>query len=95
MRRAIARTRLCTRLKRQRRAKKSTPCLIDKGSRCAADRTSKTTFFIFHFLYKEHKDLTGKACFIYLIGSVVEIVLYLHFHYKMDDGHPQIKKKHD
>ena len=30
--------------------KKSTPCLIQKASRCAADRTSKTTFFIFHFL---------------------------------------------
>ena len=29
--------------------KKSTPCLIKKASRCAADRTSKTTFFIFHF----------------------------------------------
>ena len=26
------------------------PFLIQKASRCAADRTSKTTFFIFHFL---------------------------------------------
>ena len=49
-RRAIAHARLCTRLNHQRRAKKSTPCLIKKASRCAADRTSKTTFFIFHFL---------------------------------------------
>ena len=33
------------------RTKKSTPCLIKNASRCAADRTSKTTtFFIFHFL---------------------------------------------
>ena len=32
-------------------SKKSTPCLIKKASRCAADRMSKTTtFFIFHFL---------------------------------------------
>ena len=31
--------------------KQSTPCLTQKASRCAADRTSKkTTFFIFHFL---------------------------------------------
>ena len=31
--------------------KKSTPCLIKKASRRAADRTSKTTMFlIFHFL---------------------------------------------
>ena len=51
MRPAIARARLCTRLKHWRRAKKSTPCLIKKASRCAADRTSKTTkFLIFHFL---------------------------------------------
>ena len=51
MRRPIGRACLCTRLKRWRRAKKSTPCLIKKASRCAADRTSKTTtFFIFHFL---------------------------------------------
>ena len=50
MRCAIACARLCTRLKCYRHAKKSTPCLIKKASRCAADRTSKTTFFIFHFL---------------------------------------------
>ena len=32
--------------------KKSTPCLIKKASRCAADRTSKTTtFFISQFLW--------------------------------------------
>ena len=31
--------------------KKNMPGLIQKASRCAADRTSKTTlFFIFHFL---------------------------------------------
>ena len=33
-------------------AKKSMPCFIQKASRCAADRMSKTTMlFIFHFLY--------------------------------------------
>ena len=52
MRRAIARAGLRTRLKHLRRAKKSTPCLIKKASRRAADRTSKTTtFFIFHYLW--------------------------------------------
>ena len=51
MKRAIARARLHTRLKHWRRAKKSTPCLIKKASRCVTDRTSKTTtFLIFHFL---------------------------------------------
>ena len=50
MRHAIACARLCTRLKHQGCAKKSMPCLIKKTSRCVADRTSKTTFFIFHFL---------------------------------------------
>ena len=51
MRHAITHTRLCTHLKHWRLAKKSTPCLINKASRCAAYRTSKTTtFLIFHFL---------------------------------------------
>ena len=53
MRRAIARARLCTHLIYQRRAKDSTPFLIKKTSRCAANRTSKTTTFsIAHFLQK-------------------------------------------
>ena len=51
MRRAITRTRLRTRLKHWRRAKKRKPCLIKKVSRRVADRTSKITMFlIFHFL---------------------------------------------
>ena len=51
MRCAIAHAHLCTRLKHLRCAKESTPCLIKKASRCAADPTSKTTaFFIFNFL---------------------------------------------
>ena len=40
---------------RMRPAKKSTPCFIKKASRCAADRTSKTTCFIFHFLYNTQR----------------------------------------
>ena len=50
-RRVIARACLCTCLKHWRHAKKSTPCLIKKSSKCVADRTSKTAkFLIFHFL---------------------------------------------
>ena len=75
MRRAIARARLCTRLKRQRRAKKSTPCLIKKASRCAADRTSKTCF-IFHFLYNTQRFYEKIICICYLIGSVVIIFTF-------------------
>ena len=42
---------LCTCLKHWRHAKKSTPCLIKKASRCAANSTSKTAkFIIFPFL---------------------------------------------
>ena len=52
LRHVIAHARLCTRLRRYRRAKKSMPCLIKKASRCATDCMSKTTvFFIFYFLY--------------------------------------------
>ena len=58
--------------------KKSTPCLSRKASRCAADRTSKTTMR-----------------FIYFIGSVVKIVLYLHFLYTKDGRLHQIKTKHE
>ena len=65
MRRAIARARLCTRLKHWRRAKKSTPCLIKKASRCATDRTSKATFFIFRF-YTTQRSYEKIMC-IYLL----------------------------
>ena len=68
MRRAIARARLCARLKDWRRARED---LIKKASRCAADRTSKTTASV------KHKHLTRKlSVFIcYFIGSVMKIVL--------------------
>ena len=52
MRHAFACARLCTHLKHQRRAKKSMPCLIKKALRCAADHTSKTTFFLSPTFYK-------------------------------------------
>ena len=57
---------------------KSTPCLIRKASRHAADCTSKTA-----------------TCFSYFIGSVVKIVLYLHFLYTKDGRLHQIKTKHE
>ena len=95
MRPEIACARLCTRLKCWRRAKKSTPCLIKKASRCATDRTSKaTTFFIFRFLYNT-KILRENHVYCYLIGSVVKIVSYLIFFYTKDDRLRQIKKKHE
>ena len=60
MRRAISRTRL-----KQRRAKKSTPCLIQKFSRCAADRTSKQRFLSFTF-YKTQRSYEKIMCLYFL-----------------------------
>ena len=95
MRHVIARAHLCTCLKRWRRAKKSTPCLIKKASKCVTDYTSKTTiFFIFRFLYNT-KILRENHVYCYLIGSVVKIVLYLHLLYTKDSRLWQIKKKHE
>ena len=76
--------------------KKSTPCLIKKASRCAADRTSNNNVFYLSLSIK-HKVLPRKSCvFIcYFIGSVVKIVLYLHFIYTKDDRLRQIKKKYE
>ena len=90
----IALARLCTRLKHWKRAKRSTSYLIKKASRCATDRTSKTTFFIFRFLYNT-KILRENHMYCYLIGSVVKIVLHLHFLYTKDGRLRQIKKKHE
>ena len=68
-------------------AKKSMPYFIQKASRCAADRMSKTTMlFIFHFLY--NTDILWENhvyLFIYFIGSVVKIVLYFYFLYTKND----------
>ena len=73
----IACTRLCTCLKHQRRAKKSLPCLIQKASRCVADRTSNISVFYLSLSIK-HKDLTRKSCLFifYLIGSEVKVVCF-------------------
>ena len=76
MRRAIARACLCARLKHWRRATKSTPCLIKKASRCAADRTSKTkTFFIFHFCKTQRSYEKIMCIYLLFLGSVVKIAL--------------------
>ena len=94
MRRAIARARLYKRLKRQRRAKKSTPCLIKKASRCAADRTSKTTLFVFHF-YITQRSYEKIMC-IYLLfdwfsgENCIISTLFLH-----KGRQTQVKKKHE
>ena len=57
----------------------------------------KQQHFLFFTFYITHKDFMRKSCvFIcHLIGSVVKIVLYLHFLYTKDNRVRQIKKKHD
>ena len=76
MRRAIALARLCTRLKHWKRAKRSTSYLIKKASRCATDRTSKTTtFFIFRFLYNT-KILPENHVYLFVIWLVQWWKLY-------------------
>ena len=73
MRCVMACARLCTCLKHWRHAKKSTPCLIKKASRCAAYSTSKTAkFIIFPFLSNTKRKSCVFVC--YFIGSVVKIV---------------------
>ena len=59
MRHAIARACLCTCPKHQRYAK-NIPCLIKKASRCVADDTSKTTFFI--LLTKDFFSYSFHSC---------------------------------
>ena len=66
MMRAIVRARLCTLLK-QRRAKKSTLCLIQKASRCAADRTPKTkTILLENYVYFLFHWFSGEICMFLL-----------------------------
>ena len=57
------------------------PCLIQKASRCAADRMSKTIVFYLSLSIK-HKDLMRKSCvfIFYFIGSVVKIVFLFSLH---------------
>ena len=76
MRCAIARAHLCLCLKRGRPAKKSTPCLIKKASRCVTDHASKTTtFFIFRFLYNA-KILQENLVYLFVIWLVQWWKLY-------------------
>ena len=96
MRRAIARARLYTRLK-QRHAKKSTPCLIQKASRCAADRTPRTiTLFIFHFLHNT-KILREHHMYLFFISLVQCWKLYYIFIFftERTTDFERIKKKHE
>ena len=51
------------------------PCLIKKGSRCVADRTSKTTFFIFLLLYST-KILQENHVYLFVIWLVQWWKLY-------------------
>ena len=96
MRHVIAHACLCTCLK-QRHAKESMPCLIKKASRCAADHTSRTTMFfiILSTFYKMQRSHEKIMCICYFIGSLVKIVLYLHFLDINDERLWQIKKKHE
>ena len=73
------------------------PCLIKKASRCAADRTSKTTtFFIFNFLCNT-KIFQENHVYLFVIWLVKWwklYILYLHVPYTKDNRLWQIKKKH-
>ena len=97
MRCVIAHACLCTCLKHWRPAKKSTPCLIKKASRCATDCTSKTkTCFIFLFLYNT-KIVLENHVYLFLIWLVQwwKLLLYLHFLYTKDGRLQKIKIKHE
>ena len=39
--------------------------------------------------------MSKTMCFVYFIGSLAKIVLYLHFLYTKDGRHHQIKTKHE
>ena len=61
--------------------KKSTPCLIQKASKCAADCTSKKTFFSFTF-YKTQRSYQKIMCVYFLFhwfsGENCMFLLSLH-----------------
>ena len=76
MRHTVAHARLCALQKHWRRAEKSTPFLIKKASKCAADRRLKqqhSLSFTFCKTQRSHKKICVFIC--YFIGSVVKIVL--------------------
>ena len=88
---------LSTSLKHWRCAKKSMPCLIKKASRCATDRTSKTTtFFIFRFLYNT-KILPENHVYLFVIWLVQWwklYYIYIFFTQRMTDF-DRLEKKHE
>ena len=95
MRRAIARARLCTRLKTRDVLKKAHLFWLKKPQ-AAADGTSKTTtFFIFHF-YITQRSYEKIMC-IYLLFDWFsgENCITFTFFYTKDDRLRQIKKKHE
>ena len=68
MRRAIARARLCTRLKHLRRAKKSMPCLIKKvSSMQQIARLKQQRFLSFKDLTRNFQRSYEKIIHIYLL----------------------------
>ena len=94
---AIACARLSTCLKHWRCAKKSMPYLIKKASRCATDRTSKTTtFFIFCFLYNT-KIVPENHVYLFVIWLVLWwklYYIYIFFTQRMTDF-DRLEKKHE
>ena len=86
MRHAIACAYLYTCLKHYRHAKKSIPTLIQKASRCAADRTSKTTTLFSFTFYKTQRSYKKIMCIYFLFHWFSgEIVLYFYFLYIKND----------
>ena len=51
--------------------------------------------FLFFTFYKTQRSYEKIVFICYFTGSVVKIVLYLHFLYTKDDGLRQIKKRHE
>ena len=94
MRRAIARARLCTCLKHQRRVKKSTPCLIQKASRYAADRTSKKQHFLSFTFYKTQSSFQKIMCVYFLFRWFRgETCMFLHSLHKGRQTSKEFKKE--
>ena len=73
--------------------KKSTSCLIIKAKGVQQMAHLKQQCFLSSTIYKIQGSFEKIMC-IYFIGSVVKIVLYLHFLYTRNERLQQIKKKH-
>ena len=105
MREAITHACFCTHLKQWRCAKKACLVWLKKLQGVWQITHLKQQRFLSFTFYKT-QDLTGKSCvFIcsyekimcicYFTGSVVKILLHLHFLYTKDNRLQQIKKKHE